>query len=877
MIRIGNAYQHLGREEKYPTYSTRNAFKSKIKKLIQKGIVKGNNQEVDISSLEEYIAYCSDIRENYISIVELAKLFEATDVKHFRKSFNKLGIESPFDCVILDYRINLQNFYISKSSVESFFKEYISIKEVESGYDLSNSSWIRLFQKLEITPLAIGYRRFIKKSEFEIIVNALKFNPSDFYTLEEYKQILSIKTSQDALRIEKDYNLESQSKLVKGGFKYYKKEAIDILKIRQIELRENYISAQEAEYLAAAEGFLFLSDYIKGERVDSLIRPFFKKKVLMFFKEDFNNWLEVRKKSLQYETIKMETDFDTFKYRIEVKEININQLGPFTSETWLQYIESKLKRSKVNMQSMDASINKYVYCTEQLINLVSTIYNREIYSLTSNHINTFFNEIKISHSRVIYAYLKELSRQLETKKMKSFNFSWINDPNEKSSESQEKSIYSYQEYKQVFNYVKNIFLHKEHAITEILQEISTGKKSKYLASSWLYVLLHLNNAWRHSDIITFPRVNLSATQILDINWMLENELSDEDADIIVKQVYRTEFIISKTQVKNYFFCSEELKKPIATAIAICELRTMALFPLRETLIDFGNKWNGFSETRSKWFFEFFHDDEFSFSSRKMNRSLLTYIYVLLSKIKKGTAGLKTIQKMRGHLEKETTNIYVDIPEEELNLLTKQLFSRGSFGFIYDTFLDVLQGGEIDRGKRTIEIQYLEKYFGSIYKIEEISGFLNVIQSDRKAIIDRILSMGLEETMEFMRKIETNQLPSKQDNIQCMVAESGCLKKGQGISCFDCAYSIPNYYALSALGASLQDRLNSYLVSKEPAVEYLYFEQRKKARLFCIQLDLFAQAIDRFGFCVYEFISNSRDEFIAHLEEIGSLKEQYQLS
>src|SRR5699024_693235 len=147
-------------------------------------------------------------------------------------------------------------------------------------------------------------------------------------------------------------------------------------------------------------------------------------------------------------------------------------------------------------------------------------------------------------------------------------------------------------YKKLYNYTKDIPLHKEKAIKDTLKEISAkGKKAgvKYYATSWLYVLLHLNNAWRHSDVITFPQVNLSGTQIIDLNWMLENELGDEDADYIIKQAYRAEISISKTQVKNYFFCSEELKRPIATAIAICQLRINALSPLRESIIDFGNK------------------------------------------------------------------------------------------------------------------------------------------------------------------------------------------------------------------------------------------------------------------------------------------------
>ena len=384
----------------------------------------------------------------------------------------------------------------------------------------------------------------------------------------------------------------------------------------------------------------------------------------------------------------------------------------------------------------------------------------------------------------------------------------------------------------------------------------------------------MNNAWRHSDVVSFPQVNLSGTQIIDLDWMLRNELSDEDTDYIINQVYRAEFIISKTQVKNYFFCSEELKKTFATAIAICQLRTNAISPFHESLIDFSTKGQQFTETRSRRFFELFGEEQFLFSSRKMNRSLMSYVYVILSKTQKGTAGLKTIQKMRGHLKQETTNFYVDIPEEDLNFLSKQLFARESFGFVYDTFLDVLQGAEIDREKRTTEIQCIQNSFGDIHKIEEISSFLNVIHSDRKTVLDRILSMGFDEALEFLNKIETGQLPSKKENVQCMFAESGCVKKGQGVDCFDCAFSIPNYYALSSLGASLQDRLNRYLESQKLEIEKPFYEQRKRARLFYIQLELFAQAIQRFGFDVYEFITDPRAEFIEKQKNIGSLKELY---
>lgn len=906
MIKIGLAFKHLEEYKNLPDtdqkarLAARHRITGKIKSLINLGLINGdaNANEVDIESLKEYLAYEYNIIENYMSHREFAAVLgiKITDdsMRGLRKSMNKLGSNSPFECIELGFPINRQTHFISKSSVERFFKDYIPVEELKSRYAVYH----RRFQQFSIHPLFLAKnKQFITKSEFETLVNDcasrtviddrelkllsgeedLGIKRSDYYTIEESKQILSIKSQRHFPWIVKDYNLDF--KVARNRRKYFKKEDIDRLKTLQSQLRKKYISTKEAEEIATTNGLIFQSTFIKCEPIANLLRPIFdgdRGNVVMVPKDAFNNWLEKRKKSVHLE-VEMESNFETFKYRLGIKEIDINKLGPFTSQTWLQYVASKLNRTKANRKTQENFINQLVYSTVDLINLVSSKKKQEIYSVSSNDVNTLFNEIAVFHSMIIYSYLKEVYYQLKSEKIESFNFNYINNPYKFDQESRDKSIYEYEEYKNIYNYTKDISLHKERTIKDTLQEINMGGKPKYLASSWLYVLLHLNNAWRHSDVVTFPRVNLSGTQITDLYWMLENELSDEDADYIVKQVYRTEFIISKTQVKNYFFCSEELKKPFATAIAICELRINGLFPLSKSLINFGNKDEDFSKTRRKWFFKLYEDEGFHFSSRKMNRTLLSYIYVILSKIKKGSAGLKAIQKMRGHLKQETTNIYVDIPEKELNFLTRQLFARGSFGFIYDTFLDVLQGVEIDREKRTTEIQFLTNYFGDIYKIEEIAGFLNVIQSDRKSILDRILSMGLEEALEFVNKIETHQLPSKQDNVQCMVAESGCVKKGQGISCFDCAFAIPNYYALSALGTSLQDRLNSYIDTQKPDTKEPYYEQRKKARLFYIQLDLFAQAIQRFGFDAYEFISDSREEFIMHLDEIGSLREQYQLT
>lgn len=917
MISIGSSYRHLEEYKSLNNVAERRSLRVRItqktKKLINLKLVNGDSKEVDIDSLKKYISYESNILIKFMNLKEFANLLriEVNDdkIRLLRKSINKLEGNSPFECIEVDYPINYQTFYISRLSVENFFENYVPVKYLKDKYNYSSWGWSKKLKKFRIRPLFLSYdKQFITKSEFEILENdcasktviseskstvikerkcqsELNFNTRDigiylpdYYTLEESRKILSVKVLSHFSLIAEEYHLVS--KVARDSSKYFKKEDIDKLKALQTKLREQYITSQEAKEIANVEGFIFNADYISGEPINSLLRPFFKSRRKMYSKEVFYKWLEERRNYSNFFTLSTESDFNTFKIRLNIKKIDLAKLGTFTSETWQQFIYSRLSISKANPQSKDANINKYVYCTEKLINLVSLTSKYEIYSITSNEINTLFNEIQKNYSTIIYLYLKQVYNNLNRNKIKTFDINKVNNPRKFFKETNDKSIYEFDVYKKVYNYAKDISLHKTRAIKDVIKEFSVVEGTRnieHYSSSWLYVLLHLNNAWRHSDVITFPQVNLSGTQISDLNWLLENELSDEDVDYIIKQVYRTELTISKTQVKNYFFCSEELKRPIATSIAICQLRINALYPLYGSIIDFGNKKQNFSDSRRRNFFELYDDQGFYFSSRKMNRSLLTYIYVILSKMQKGTAGLKTIQKMRGHVEKETTNMYVDIPEEELNFLTRQLFSRGAFGFIYDTFLDVIQGVEIDREKRTLEIQFLDKYFGSIYKVEKISGFLNVIQNDRKGILDRILSMGLDEAIEFLNKIESNQLPSKQDNVQCLVAESGCLKIGKGVSCFDCAYSIPNYYALSTLGASLQERMNNYIETPKKEFRVPYFEERKRARLFYIQLELFAQAFQRFGMDVYEFIADSREEFLAKQAKISSLDKYFQLT
>ena len=307
-IPIREVYKHLGGKEKYPTKPVIQTLCSRIRRLIQHGVVQGDkeNKVVDIESLKKYIEFESNILENYMSVVEFHELLGTSmDINGVRiKEFFKVSeAEFSFDYVETEFPIYNRTFFISKSSVERFLRDYISMNEVESIVSKSVVSksefgWQKTLKRLEINPLKIGIKRFIKKSEFEMILDDdhVRINESDYYTLAEFKQILSLTKVNDSLAIEKDYDLKP--KILNGLRKFYKKDLVDDLKLQQTELRKKYISLQEAEELAAAEGFIFNAVYIEGEPVDSLLRPFLHQKKNMYSKETFNNWLEERKKNL---------------------------------------------------------------------------------------------------------------------------------------------------------------------------------------------------------------------------------------------------------------------------------------------------------------------------------------------------------------------------------------------------------------------------------------------------------------------------------------------------------------------------------------------------------------------------------------------------
>ncbi|MGO3724924.1 MAG: hypothetical protein ACTJGC_12855 [Staphylococcus equorum] len=392
MIPFRYAYKYLGGEEKYSTRSKRSSLTSRINKLIKLEIVKGDETKkmVNIESLERYYNYESNIIDRYMTILDFHELLgtnKDTTAAELKTILFDIEKQYSFEYIETNYPINKRKFFISKSSVEQFFKKYVSMDYIKKQLNKSHTGWQKAFKRLNITPLKIGHKIFILKKDLAIILDdsSAIINKHDYYSLDEFKQKLSITNNRDASLIEKEHKV--LIKKVYGYSKYYKKVTVDNLKIKQNELMEFYLSFEEAEKIAKSEGFPFYPDYIEKTRLDSLLRPFYKGKSFIYSKESFFNWLEKRKNENKYFLVSMKAAVETFEYRLKIKKVNVNKLGNFTSNTWFHFVSKKLKSTKANSQTINRYIYNYIYCTENLIKLVQSNESKEIYSITSKEIN----------------------------------------------------------------------------------------------------------------------------------------------------------------------------------------------------------------------------------------------------------------------------------------------------------------------------------------------------------------------------------------------------------------------------------------------------------------------------------------------------------
>ena len=771
---------------------------------------------------------------------------------HYLEAIFEMHNEGCFEVITLSERIkNYAVTYFVKESLERFKERYVPLRQATPLIGLHPRNFL-------INYSGKIYKLLHKNADFHYVH---KGEFEDFlYRREQKVTMRNENYSMDRALTELGLSKYTFDKVVEeysirpviiGYQVYYRPENIEFLKNEQEKLYQeyvqNYLTRDEAcevigiKELGSAYNFETIGvPYLLRVRRDG--RDFTLSNLNLYSKseiEDYKNKKAQREVKSSILGSISTNPFNAFKLLLNEFQFSFSEKATETEKYWFQYVQRKIKKAKTTEHRLAELVSRLVSITEILI--VNTR-GKEIFDFSEKELNLlFFNDLlEITYQKEIYPFLKGVEKTLIKQGKNTFKLSKLSNPENKGRQQQTKTIYSFEDYIGLWDYVGNLSHHKQKAIDDARKAI-LGKSYIRYASSWLYVILHLNNAWRHYDITQIPRIDVSRLNIGDLDSFEHTVLSVEDAKKIVNQYKAMHFTHSKTGKKRYFFCSEELTVPFAYAVIICELIMQKIAPESRHLIDFTPPRNLFRDSYHNAFLTEFREN-FKFESRKMNRTLISYMYQVIKKITNRNP-MDVAKFIRSHSDEEVTNFYVDIPQNHLDFITSQLFEVGYFGYAYDLLGMLLLGKPPEmHEERTERSLLIKEVFGDVYQIEKLAGYLKVITQEREIVQDILVSQEKEKLVELTNLIKLGQQPAKEEGYQCIFSD--CPPSLLSRSCKSCPCAVTNLYALSQIGESAKRKVTEF---KEKFMKTTKEGERTRlANLLYTDLVLIKQAVERFG-------------------------------
>lgn len=800
-----------------------------------------------------FIQQVLDIRTNLRGAINvLERKWEVSSIwVGSHKYYNAMQIDS-----IKSEMINFYNSVYLPSEVDNRFynntKKYI--KELPINRDYTRF--------LQNSYNQSGYLRCYSKSEVD---EFLSNHNNNYLSREEMMDFLNISLVMFRKYL-KEYNFQISA--IGAEKRYSKDTAIELLKMRDTFKQEHIFSSECSEFFAnestklyyikkmnECEIPLYVIDKHTGNNVYAYKRSDFKN-----IYDEYRGW-QAKKEILN---ITNETPYQTFENRLEAFELwsGFDVSTVYTNQKWFYYVEGILSSSKRAPKAMDRLINQLVYCTFELKKYFLTQKN-EIYALTISELNLALRTVSTEgYCVLIYKFLILVCNDLKQLNIgnKTINIKDIVTPAElhkRHKTKNSKEIYDFQIYSSIFEHCINLKTHTYNALREVIDDGTAT-----YASTWLYSILHLNNAWRNGDVCTFPLLELSEFlteyEIDDISWFERNEMTLPMARTVVFAVNQYELRINKTSLKGAFFCSDELAPSFATAVVILTLYNQSqVVTKNQSLMSFNTKYNEPTEKMLKSFFSTIKIDGFEFKSKKFNKTVLTFVYYIAN-LSGDAKALLYSMKLRGHASSQTTVDYIQLNEESIQSLGEQIFKRGEFGYIPTLLSQKLLKGQLSFDDVTNEVALLNEAFGDLTKINTTIGFMNTLRQEREQVYRAINEMSFEEAQELSTELFARKCISKDSvDIQCLYSSKGCQRPDLNHSggCFECQYHIPSIYVLDALCSSIKNDIESIMKTKIIPNKFklaLSIERKKIVLL---------EAIKKYGKdYVYSCIGLSRDEF-----------------
>lgn len=536
--------------------------------------------------------------------------------------------------------------------------------------------------------------------------------------------------------------------------------------------------------------------------------------VCVYAKKDCNQFLNIRDFKDKIDTFVADITYDL---RLdELFENCMNEINLFPSDypslskdSWMGYVKKKLMASRGSTKTIQSKFKSFIMITKLLIETIKS----EITEVSTKALNAFLenSDYPLTYRTEVYIWLKSASKKYTVK----FNYKRLTNMHEEVRKANENEAvknpsYTKDEYLALLKFVSDVEFHKQRTYEEL--EAIKDHRRKYYAyeSVWLYVMLHLNNGWRSQSFIeTIPRITLPEHLNTFEKFKFVN-LTIEDAQKIVWEFTANIANIqhSKNDKKNFYFCSEEMLYPLANALILCELKCR-LKKFNTNKLIYLDKNDQLSYVLHRDFFKDFPIHKFRFVSLRANHTFIKFSSLIFNQTLKNAMSISRL--IRNHRSYDTTGIYTDIDDNQLNLITHQLFDMNYFGYSYAIFKNYISSETDFIRSRITNIDYIKDLkilFGDVHKVENLAIQINVIEKNYHSLIEYLNNLNSNQISELDSLLQLGALPAKESHFQCILGD--CIYVNQKkVSCSKCPFAIPHFYALTKITKDSLDLMKKY--------------------------------------------------------------------
>jgi len=715
--------------------------------------------------------------------------------------------------------------YLSKKEITALETQYKSILDnyyltidVANLVNLTTSAIIQMCRKgMFPNHCLINKNMHILKADVNSYIQKANKLNENYYTVKEASELLDISMTAFRSLIKKG-RFPNKLILTDNKTPSTTSSKLTTYYIPKVELHtytKNY-TFNDSEYLTSLEASKLYG--ISRDLLASYARKFPNSRRLdssgaihLISKRDLEE--HIQRKAYLKEHVFIENSVVAYNFFLhETENISRNSLYPETRELYTTFVYNQLKKSKA--RNKKNTVGEFIKVYKFLFNYIY----KEFYLFTDNEIklllggeNTF-----LSYGCILSNFLKHCKSE------KKNNCLFTEIPIQENG-------YDHSEARETIP--PNIFFQYRKHVTDLVYHIPRSIQKPRHAQIWIFIAMHLFEAWRAGDIVSIPNIDLNQIGVLHLDYFNKNPngLSTTQAEIILQQYYIHEFIINKTGALNNFNVPQSLVIPLATALVLAEIHRqnnkqnciMYNFQVR-----YPNK---------KEYLRFFKEKKelAVFSNLKICRTLMTVYYEWVSeKSNFQELAHEMSRRVRGHTTNEEDLFLTDTPsiyiqnmnnEEKDKHFSKHVFDRGNFGWLYYTLLLVV-ADEIKlqhlslENKTNIIVSIQDKQ--SPYQIEGLGKFLLRQQEKKRTIISEIRNMPKAELLDKIQKIFQGIMPSRIPEAQCFIHGECPYPKSQEY-CKRCKYLIPNKYFLISLKDEIYNLFDSYQNLKENETKALH--------------------------------------------------------